>query len=76
MITFDKEQKLWIVKKTGGQRASKKFKTKAEAMEFASRLSEERGMSLTVKKKDGKFQKTANAQKEVAAKKKANEQND
>ena len=65
MITFDKEEKLWVVRKTNAKKASKKFKTKTDAVEYAARLSEERGMSLTVKKKDGKFQKTANAIKEV-----------
>lgn len=65
MITYDKEEKLWVVKKTNAKKASKKFKTKAEAYLYAERLSEERGMALTVKKKDGKFQKAANAKKSV-----------
>ena len=43
------------LKRTGATRASKKFKTKAEAKEYAERLSEEKGMALTVKKKDGKY---------------------
>ena len=60
MITYNKEEKLWVVKKTGAKRASKKFKTKAEAVVYAQRISEEKGMALTVKKKDGKFQKASN----------------
>ena len=63
MVTYDKESKLWVVKKTGAQRASKKFETKAQAFKFAERISGEKGMSLTVKKKNGQFQKAANAKK-------------
>ena len=63
MITFDKEQKLWVVKKTGAKKASKKFKTKPEAVKYADRLSSDQGLSLTVKKKDGKFQKSATVKK-------------
>ena len=63
MVIYDKESKLWVVKKTGAQRASKKFQTKAQAFKFAERISGEKGMSLTVKKKNGQFQKAANAKK-------------
>ena len=63
MVIYDKENKVWIVKKTGAQRASKKFATKAQAYKFAERISGEKGMSLTVKKKNGQFQKAANAKK-------------
>lgn len=57
IVTYDKEAKQWVVKKTDSQRASKRCKTKAEALEVAERLSESQDLSLTVKKKDGKFQK-------------------
>ena len=50
---------------TSAKKASKKFKTKAEAYEYADRLASERDMALTVKKKDGKFQKAENAKKSV-----------
>lgn len=69
MITFDKEQKLWVVRKTNAKKASKKFKTKAEAYTYAERLANDRDMALTVKKKDGKFQKAENAKKSVSARK-------
>ena len=65
MITFDKEDKMWVVKKTNAKKASKKFKTKAEAYTYAERLANDRDMALTVKKKDGKFQKAENAKKSV-----------
>ena len=61
MVTYDKEQKDWVVKKTGASRASKRCKTKKEAMEVAERLAESQDLNLTVKKKDGKFQKRENA---------------
>ena len=61
MITYDKESKQWVIKKTGAQRASKRCKTKKEAMEIAERLAANQELNLTVKKKDGKFQKRENA---------------
>ena len=75
MITYDKEEKLWVVKKTNAKKASKKFKTKADAYEYAERLATERDMALTVKKKDGKFQKAENAKKSVSARKSSNTEN-
>ena len=57
VVTYDKEAKQWVVKKTNSQRASKRCKTKAEALEVAERLSKNKELALTVKKKDGKFQK-------------------
>ena len=57
MLTYDKENKEWVVKKTGGQRASKRFSTKKEALVYAEKLSQNQDLNLTVKKKDGKFQK-------------------
>ncbi len=57
MVTFDKEEREWIVKKTGAERASRRCKTKAEAMEVVKTLSENQDLSISVKKKDGKFQK-------------------
>ena len=63
MVTYDKEAKQWVVKKTGASRASKRCKTKKEAMEVAEKLAESQDLNLTVKKKDGKFQKRENASK-------------
>lgn len=56
-VTYDKEKREWVVKKTGSTRASKRCSTKAEALEVAERLSEANGASLRVHKKNGKFQK-------------------
>lgn len=62
-VTYDKDNKDWVVRKTDSERASKRCKTKAEALEVATRLSENQELSLTVKKKDGKFQKKDNYSK-------------
>lgn len=63
MVTYDKERKDWVIKKTGGARASKRCKTKKEAMEIVERLAENQELNVSVKKKDGKFQKAENAKK-------------
>ncbi len=63
MVTYDKEHKDWVVKKTGAARASKRCKTKKEAMEVAEKLAETQELNISVKKKDGKFQKRENASK-------------
>ena len=57
MVVYDKENKDWVVRKTDSERASKRCKTKAEALEVVTRLSENQELSVSVKKKDGKFQK-------------------
>lgn len=57
MVTYDKEEKEWIIKKTGAERASRRCKTKAEALEIVAKLSENQDLGVSVKKKDGKFQK-------------------
>ena len=56
-VTYDKEKREWVVKKTGSTRASKRCATKAEALEVAEKLSEASGANLRVHKKNGKFQK-------------------
>ncbi len=63
MVTYDKEHEEWVVKKTGASRASKRCKTKKEAMEVAEKLAQSQDLNITVKKKDGKFQKRENAGK-------------
>ena len=63
MVTYDKDRKDWVVKKTGATRASKRCKTKKEAMEVAEKLAESQDLNISVKKKDGKFQKRENASK-------------
>lgn len=56
-VTYDKTNKEWVVKKTGASRASKRFSTKAEALEYAEKISENNNANLRVHKKNGKFQK-------------------
>ena len=60
MVTFDKEEREWVIKKTGADRASRRCKTKQEALEIVEKLSENQDLSVSVKKKDGKFQKKSN----------------
>lgn len=57
MVIYDKEKKDWIIKKTGALKASKRCKTKKEAMEFVEKYAENQDLNISVKKKDGKFQK-------------------
>jgi hypothetical protein len=47
----------WQVKKAGAQKALKRFKTKAEAEEYAKTVAENQGTNVVRKKKDGKIQK-------------------
>lgn len=60
MVTFDKEAREWVIKKTGADRASRRCKTKQEALEIVDKLSENQDLGVSVKKKDGKFQKKSN----------------
>jgi hypothetical protein len=57
IITYDKQTKEWVVKRLGSARASKRTKTKKEAMEVVKKLSTNQDVEYLVKKKDGKFQK-------------------
>ena len=56
-VVYDKEQKNWIVRVDGGQRASRRCATKAEALEVAKMLARKKDADLSVHKKNGKFQK-------------------
>ncbi|MBO7527100.1 MAG: DUF2188 domain-containing protein [Clostridia bacterium] len=57
MVVYDKENKDWVVKKTGAKKASKRCNTKKEALEVAEKLADNQDLNLSIKKKDGKFQK-------------------
>ena len=59
-VTYDKEQGNWVVKMDGADRASRRCATKEEALKIAKELAEKKDASLSVHKKDGKFQKKAN----------------
>lgn len=56
-VSYDKDSKEWIVKRRGSERASKRTKTKKEALEVAQRLSDNNEVGFVVKKRNGKFQK-------------------
>lgn len=56
-VTYDKENREWVVRKSGSSRASKRCATKEEALEVAEKLSKQNNATLRVHKKNGKFQK-------------------
>lgn len=47
----------WQVKRSGAQKALKKFKTKAEAEAYAKQVASNQGVGVVRQKKDGKIQK-------------------
>lgn len=51
------EQDGWQVKLEGSSKATKVFRTKAEAEAYAKELSKKQGVGMIRQKKDGKFQK-------------------
>lgn len=59
-VSFDKENKKWLITKDGAQRVIASFVTKAEAMDRVKELSKNQDLNFVVKKKDGKFQKKSN----------------
>ncbi|MBO7378005.1 MAG: DUF2188 domain-containing protein [Clostridia bacterium] len=59
-VIYDAENKEWMVKKDGAARVIRRVKTKAEALELAKKFAENQDLSLSVQKKDGKFQKKGN----------------
>lgn len=60
MVTYNKEEKSWIVRKTGNARITRRCATKQEALDIAKQLSKNQELNLTVQKRDGKFQKKSN----------------
>ncbi len=59
-ISYDREQKMWLIKKDGAKRVIRKTKTKSEAVEIAKTMCNNQDLNLVVQKKDGKFQKKKN----------------
>ena len=59
-VVYDKDNKEWLIKKDGATRIIRRVKTKAEALELATQFAENQDLSLSVQKKDGKFQKKSN----------------
>ena len=58
-VIYNQEDKCWDIKKDGAKRVIRKVKTKAEALDIVEHLAEKQNLSVTVHKKDGKFQKRA-----------------
>ena len=58
-VLYDKTKKEWVVKKEGATRATKRCKTKDEAIEFAKKCTIDAEIGNTFHQKDGKFQKRA-----------------
>lgn len=56
-VTYDKEERKWVIKKDGAARIITSYATKAEAMDRVKELSKNQDINFVVKKKDGKFQK-------------------
>ena len=56
-VVYDKEARLWLIKKDGAKRTIASFVTKDEAMNRVKDLSEVNSLNFVVHKKDGKFQK-------------------
>lgn len=59
-VVFDKEDKLWKIKKDGAKRVIDSKKTKEEALARVQELSKSQDTKFVVYKKDGKFQKKSN----------------
>ena len=52
-----KEDKMWIIKLQGSDKVIQTFKTKAEAEAILKVLAKNQNASVSIKTKDGKFQK-------------------
>ena len=56
-VLYDKENRVWFIKKDGAKRKIASFTTKEEALARVKELSASNDLSFIVHKKDGKFQK-------------------
>ena len=56
-LTYDSDAREWVIKRDGSERATRRVKTKEEALKVMEQLSENQGVGTHVHKKDGKFQK-------------------
>lgn len=57
MVSYDEDKKDWVVKREGGKRATKRTKTKQEALDYVKQLTQNQEVDVIVKKKDGEVQK-------------------
>lgn len=56
-VIYDKEARLWLIKKDGAKRTIASFVTKEEALNRVKDLSSSNDLNYIVHKKNGKFQK-------------------
>ena len=56
-LVYDKEKKDWVIFRDKSEHASRRCKTKKEALEVLKTLSKNQEAGTVIHKKDGKFQK-------------------
>ncbi len=56
-VVYDKDARLWLIKKDGAKRTIASYTTKEEALNRVKELSNSKELSFVVHKKYGKFQK-------------------
>lgn len=56
-VIYDKEARVWLIKKDGAKRTISSYPTKEEALNRVKDLSSSNDLNYIVHKKDGKFQK-------------------
>lgn len=56
-VLYDKEARVWVIKKDGAKRTIASYVTKEEALNRVKELSSSNDLNFIVHKKDGKFQK-------------------
>ncbi len=56
-VIYDKNERVWLIKKDGAKRTIASFVTKEEALLRVKDLSQTNDLNFVVHKKDGKFQK-------------------
>lgn len=56
-VLYDKEARVWVIKKDGAKRTIASYVTKEEALNRVKELSASNDLNFIVHKKDGKFQR-------------------
>lgn len=56
-VIYDKDARVWLIKKDGAKRTISSYPTKEEALNRVKDLSSSNDLNYIVHKKDGKFQK-------------------
>ena len=56
-VVYNKEERIWQIKKDGAKRVITSYPTKEEALKRVKELCESNDMNVIIHKKDGKFQK-------------------